>query len=291
MQVVIHAGAHFTDDERLTNCLLANRAEFADAGLTIPGPQSYRKVLRDLMSAAKEGQLGPNARETVLNKIGNGTEMGRLFLSNAGLFGTPKMAIAAGSLYTAAEERLSALHQIFDGDQISLCMAVCNPATFLPAIFNSTRVNSFDEFMNGADPRIVRWSEMIARLRAAYPQMPITVWCNEDLPMIWAEVIREMVGLPPEVHFSGEFALLEEIMTPAGLKRFHSYLGSHPGMSESQKRRVIAAFLDKFALEEAIEEELDIFGWDADLIDELTDIYDADLFAIEAIENINLIAP
>ncbi len=66
---------------------------------------------------------------------------------------------------------------------------------------------------------------------------------------------------------------------------------TEPGMSEAQKRRVIAAFLDKFARDEAIEEELDIFGWTDDLIDELTEIYDDDLYEIQAIPGINLITP
>ena len=62
-------------------------------------------------------------------------------------------------------------------------------------------------------------------------------------------------------------------------------------MSEIQKRRVIAAFLDKFAQEDAIEEELDMPGWSEELIDQLTEIYDDDLYAIQRIPGINLITP
>ena len=44
-------------------------------------------------------------------------------------------------------------------------------------------------------------------------------------------------------------------MSKEGMQRFAAYLKSHPDMTEIQKRRVISAFLDKFALEEEIEEE------------------------------------
>ena len=291
MDVVIHAGAHITDEDRLITCLLRNRAALAQQGTRVPEPQSYRKLLRDVMNAAKDGPLPAAARDEVLAATLDAASPDRLVLSNAGFFGTPKMSIAAGTLYGAAEDRLEILDRIFDGAEVTLCMAICNPATFLPAIFQKARVNSFDEFMNGADPRIVRWSELVARLRARFPSMPITLWCNEDLPLIWGEVIRSMAGLPAESGFEGEFALLEEIMTEPGLKRFHSYIETHPGLSDGQKRRVIVAFLDKFARDDAIEEEVEIFGWTDELVEALTDGYDQDLLAIQEIPDIDLITP
>jgi len=291
MDVVIHAGAHITDEDRLITCLMRNRAALTGIATAVPDPQSYRKLLRDHMNAAEDGALAPDAHDTVMRAIPEAQGAERLVLSNAGFFGTPKMAIAAGTLYGAAEDRLQTLSTIFGPEDLSLCLAICNPASFLPAIFQKARVNSFDEFMNGADPRVVRWSDLIARIRSAFPDMPITVWCNEDLPLIWAEVIRTMAGLPEEAPFTGEFTLLDEIMTAPGLKRFHDYLESHPGMSESQKRRVMVAFLDKFARHDAIEEEVSIFGWTDALIDELTEGYDADLQVIQDLPEIDLITP
>ena len=61
------------------------------------------------------------------------------------------------------------------------------------------------------------------------------------------------------------------------MQRFAAYLKSHPDMTEIQKRRVISAFLDKFALEEEIEDELDLAGWTKDLMDDMTDAYDEDM--------------
>jgi len=291
MHVVIHAGAHITDEDRLVNCLMVNRTTLEGIGTNVPHPTSYRKLIRDLIQAAKNAGLNDEARDVVIDAIVKGTDVDRLILSNAGFFGTPKMAVSAGALYGATEERLAILHQIFQGDQIELFLAICNPATFLPAVFHKTPIDSFDEYMRGVDPRSVRWSELIARVREAYPDMPITVWCNEDLPLIWPELIRELGGLEPTTAIEGEFTMLKEIMAEPGMQRFRAYLNSHPGMSETQKRRVIAAFLDKFARDEAIEEELDIPGWTDDLIDQLTEIYDEDLYTIQSIPGINLITP
>ena len=75
------------------------------------------------------------------------------------------------------------------------------------------------------------------------------------------------------------------------MQRFAAYLKSHPDMTEIQKRRVISAFLDKFALEEEIEEELDLAGWTKDLMDDMTDAYDEDMLEVQRIPGVTLIAP
>ena len=75
------------------------------------------------------------------------------------------------------------------------------------------------------------------------------------------------------------------------MQRFAAYLKSHPDMTEIQKRRVISAFLDKFALEEEIEEELDLAGWTKDLMDDMTDVYDEDMLEFQRIPGVTLIAP
>ena len=62
-------------------------------------------------------------------------------------------------------------------------------------------------------------------------------------------------------------------------------------MSEPQKRRVIAAFLDKFALDEEIEEELDMPGWTEETVEELTALYDADTAVIEQLPGVKFITP
>ena len=75
------------------------------------------------------------------------------------------------------------------------------------------------------------------------------------------------------------------------MQRFAAYLKSHPDKTKIQKRRVISAFLNKFALEEEIEEELDLAGWTKDLMDDMTDAYDEDMLEVQRIPGVTLIAP
>ncbi|KZY46163.1 hypothetical protein A3731_32470, partial [Roseovarius sp. HI0049] len=289
MQVVLHAGAHVTDEDRLIDCLVANAGMLAERGTIVPKPDDYRILLRDIVNAATQDGVGPDAREVILDAVlPEEEEADRLILSNDSFFGTHKMAVKR-MFYPAACARLEAVRTIFPDDEVELFFAIRNPASFMPALLAMTNFNTIDDIFRGYDPFSFRWSELFERIRAQVPDIPITVWCNEDTPLIWAEVVREMAALEPTVGFEGEFRLLEEIMTEAGMKRFHAYVAEHPGMTEIQKRRVISAFLDKFADDEAVEEEYDIEGWTEDKIDRLTDLYEEDLYAIERVPGVTMI--
>jgi len=291
MQVIFHTGAHFTDDERLLKCLLRNKEEFARRGISVPGPGRYRYLLKDAFKAMESAAPAPEARDVLIDAILDDEVADRLILSNAHFFGSQRFAIGHGELYPDAADRMVQLQMLFRFEQLEMFMAIRNPASFLPAIRNKVSIRRFAEMMGGADPRELRWSDMVQRVREAVPDLALTIWCNEDTPLIWAQIIREMAGVEHGDGINGGFDLLNSIMSEEGINRFQTYHQKHPEMSEVQQRRVIAAFLDKFAIEDRIEEELDLPGWTDELVDELTDIYDEDVFRIQRIPGVQLIAP
>lgn len=292
MQVVLHAGAHNTDDGRLARCLLKNRDDFFKRGVAVPRPNSYRRLIRDVLQAMDHGPLAPDARDTLLEEILDGADHpDRILFSNEHFFSVPRFAVNKGVLYPGGERKLANFCNIFSGDQVDLFLAIRNPATFFPAVFAQTPTTDFLDFMGGADPRHVHWSELITRLQNAAPQVHIHVWCNEDTPLIWAHLVREMAALEHNQKIIGGFDLLSDIMSAEGMKRFRGYLKEHPNMPEIQKRRVIAAFLDKFALDDELEEEVDLPGWNDDMVESLSDLYDEDVFQISRMPGVTLVEP
>jgi len=291
MQLVLHTGAHFTEEDRLLKCLLRNKGDFAKRGVAVPGPSTYRRLLRDTLSAMKDNEPSLTAREVLLDAILDDEDADRVILSNAHLYGPPRVAARAGQFYPFAEEKLMRLSRIFPDDQIHVYFALRNPATFLPALSTKVPELTESEFLGGCAPAEMRWSQFITRIRAAAPRVQITVWCNEDAPLIWGDIIRDMAGLLPGEKIVGAFDLLADIMSKDGMLRFRSYLKSHPDMTEIQKRRVMAAFLDKFALEDRIEEELDLPSWTDALVATLSDVYDEDVAQIARIPGVDVIAP
>lgn len=291
MQIVCHVGAHNTDNDRLLKCLLKNRDNFVAAGVSVPPPGRYRKLLHQTLLAMHENTPSPDARDILLESILEEENTERVIFSNESFFCVPNMALRGGTFYDQGHERAKFLAEIFENDEVEIFIGICNPATFLPIQLERSKFDNLADLTFGADPRDLRWSELIGRLRAHCPGAEISVWCNEDTPLIWSEVVREMAGLPHASPIKGEYDLLSEIMTDEGMQRFSEYLESHSNMTLLQTRRVIAAFLSKFARDEMIEEEVNIPGWTDTLIEELSDIYDEDVELISRMPGVHFITP
>ncbi|MEL7097489.1 MAG: hypothetical protein AAGM84_01545 [Pseudomonadota bacterium] len=291
MQIILHTGSHFTEEERLAKCLLRNKEDLSARGVAVPGPSRYRKLLRDTFSAMETAPPSPDARDVLLDAILDEEVADRVILSHPHIFGAPRSCLRDGMIYHSAPERLAQTAALFPHDDIEMFMAIRNPATFLPEVFSQSPQEDFESFFRAAHPLELRWSRTFRAIREAAPNIAITVWCNEDAPLIWAQIIREMAGLEHQQKIIGGFDLLSDIMSKEGMQRFRAYLKTHPVMTEMQKRRVIAAFLDKFAIEDAIEEEIDMPGWTEALVEALTDAYDEDILEIARIPGVTLIAP
>lgn len=291
MQIVVHTGAHFTDDDRLIKCLIRNQNDLARRGVAVPGPGRYRSLLQSTFTALNSAPPAADARDVLLDAILDDGQADRLILSNPHFFSPARAILRGGVYYESAGRRMAMLSELFQHDEIELFMGLRNPASFLPVAFEKSRASTVEDFTSGTDPRNLVWSELIERIQRQAPGVSITVWCNEDTPLIWGQIIREMASLDPGTKIVGGFDLLSTIMSAEGMRRFRAYLAQHKGLSEMQRRRVIAAFLDKYAIEDELEVELDLPGWDVAMIDEMTEIYDEDMFNIQRLPGINFISP
>lgn len=288
MRIVYHLGAHCTDDDRLVRCLLNNRAVLAEQGIAVPSPLRYRKLLRDTAVHLKGKAATPETQALVLDEIMEDQVADRLILSWDSFMSFPQWAIRQ-SIYPFAGERVRAFSQIFPEIEAEFHMAIRNPATFLPALFEKQKVKPYEEFMEGTDPLLLRWSDVVAQIRRENPAAPLTIWCDEDVPLIWPEVLQAVSGHAPGTALVDSDELLATIMAPDGLARLRNYMSSHPPEDALQRRRIVSAFLDKFALPDRVEYEFELPGWTDEMVRRMTDLYRADLSAIAAIDGVTLI--
>ncbi|MBW7921411.1 MAG: hypothetical protein H3C51_04840 [Rubellimicrobium sp.] len=289
MQIAYHIGVNPTDEELLLRALMRSSGRLAEAGVALPGPGRYRKLLRETIDALADGPPPEGVRDILIDAITEMTDARRMVLSNANFFCNLNSVFLGGNFYGKAADRMRAFRQMFPEDELSVFMAIRNPATFIPAALHLARQQTLAEYMGPVDPRALRWSDVVARMRAATPDIPVTLWCNEDAPLIWHDIIARLAGDGVRGPFEGDHALLETIMQPGGVTRLAAYLDSHKPASDSQHRRIISAFLDKYALRDRLEEDIDIPGWDADLIGDLTLAYEADVERIAGIEGVTLL--
>ena len=87
-------------------------------------------------------------------------------------------------MYEQAEAKIHALHQLFPDDEIELSLALRNPATFLPVAFAESKAATPKTYLQSLHPTQIRWSDLVRRIQGLFPMTQLTVWCNEDTPMI-----------------------------------------------------------------------------------------------------------
>lgn len=291
MQVVFHIGAPCTDDDRLIKSLLRNREALARDGIAIPTPAQYRGVISDTMRALAGAPAPLEMQDAILEAAQVPDGAARVVFSDAKIVTIPRLVMIGPQIWPKIERKARNLRNLFPEAEVEFFVGMRDPATLIPTLFKGSRFTDFAEFTDDMQPLALAWSEMLMRMRAAVPDSPVTVWCNEDTPLIWGEVLREMAGCNPTAPLEGVDDLLEELMEPKGFKRLQEYLEKNPPENEMLRRRVTAAFLDKYVRDDMIEEELDTPGWSPEMLEAMTDAYEDDMDAVARIPGVTLITP
>ncbi|RME17763.1 MAG: hypothetical protein D6801_02725 [Alphaproteobacteria bacterium] len=289
MKISIHLGVHCTDEDALVKSLLKNVKTLSAEGVVVPAPGRYRPLLRKVLEKLAGNPPGDDVQDVLLEQILDTEQVERLVLSHDSFLAVPAYALRNGLLYRNAGRNTMRLRRLFPDHEVEFFLAVRDPATFVPALHEKLPEMPFAELAAGASPETLVWSDVVRDIRESNPDCPVTVWCNEDTPLIWPEVMHEITGIEPRVPFVGGFDILSKIMEREGMVRLRAYLNSHPPATEIQRRRILAAFLDKYAIEEAVEEEIDLPGWTPELVEELSQAYDDDMIEMARIPGVTVL--
>ena len=290
MRIVYHLGAHCTDEDRLVRCLLKNRAVLAEQGIRVPSPTRYRKLLRDTAVQLKGAAASEETQAMLLEQIMDAPAAERLILSWDSFMSFPAWAVR-GTFYEFAGERIRAFTQIFPDIEPEFHLAIRNPATYLPALKVKVAERGNDPTLVEADPLSLCWSDAIRQILQFNPGVPMTIWRDEDTPLIWPEVLQAVSGHAPGTELQDCDDVLAMVMTEAGLARMRTYCGEHPPASVAQRRRIVTAFLEKFAKPQEIEIPVEMPGWTQDYVDDLTARYHEDVERIRQMPRVTFLDP
>ena len=290
MEIAIHLGAHCTDGDLIVQTLRRNGTMMAERSLAIPPHRTFRPALRRALRAVGEDPLAEAAASHVsfLDEI----EERRVILSYEAFLAANDDVLLGSAIYPEAGIRCGRLQDLFGGHDVSFLMALRNPATFIPALYEASSEETFATFLAGSDLAGLRWSHTVAAIRKACPNVPMTLWCNEDLPLIWPDVLCAVAGVAPGSvpALDGSDAVLHRVMTPEGLARLKNYLVGRPPDGPASRRRIVSAFLAKYADEAAVAPEIALEGWTEDVIAGLSAIYESDVARIAARADLRFIA-
>lgn len=289
MQIAIHLGAHRTDEDLILDILQRNEGRLAKSGISIPPPRRARPAIRKAAQASGQGGLDAIAQDALLTEMLGDAQPERIILSYEAFLGIYARVLDGGRLYADAGQRARLLRDLFPEHQVSFFLGLRNPATYLPAVFEASSISSMGEFVGSHDLAQLRWSQPVKDIRAACPEVPLTVWCNEDLPLLLPEILDAMA--PNGAPFDGEDAMLAKVMTAAGVTRLRGYLKDNPPGTRATWRKVATAFLGKYADPEVVEPEITTQGWSDEMINGLSAIYEDDLRHIDDLPGVTFLQP
>ncbi|PHQ97906.1 MAG: hypothetical protein COB39_09655 [Marinosulfonomonas sp.] len=290
INIVYHLGAPHTDNELITWSLRKDAALLAENGVMIRRPKEYRPLLSGMIAELKGDQPSIVDQEALLGSIIKNQEVDRLIMSNSKFLGVPSWMFYGGTFYRNAANNTARIRDLFPDNPCEFFLGISNPANFIPAVFTAQTEKKYEQFIDKTELATVRWSDVISSIQKENPECPITVWCNEDTPIIWPTILREIAGLDPQTRLQGELDVIRKIMSQDGIDLLVKYLDERPDLSEIQRRRIRGIFLEKFFLDEAVEEEIDLPGWTEDTVDALTEIYDDDIERIDHLPGVNFIS-
>lgn len=290
-EIVLHLGVHCTDEEQLIWSLRRDKAMLEGMNIAVPRRRFFTSILREFTTQRLKGaRAGLADQEELFRRLVDTAQIDRLILSYDSFLGAPDRICAEGTLYPRAGRKALDLRNLFPDNEIEFLCAVRNPVTFLADLFRKVEGDSLDDLAGQIDLARFRWSDVIARIREATPDVPITVWANEDTPFVWGEVLCAAAGVETEHEMSGRFDIARSIMTDEGGAALDAYLAQKPPGDARQADRVIELFLDRFAPPAKVEEALTPPGFSDEAIATLTDLYEEDLERIAAMPGVRLLS-
>lgn len=291
MHFVFHIGMHCTDEDTALRCLLRNAAALAQTGSVVSLPARFKPVLREAMIELRGARADAALQDKMKTALFDAPNPHRVLFSNDNFVCPPARALIGPKLYPLAAERLPWIRNLFPADTVEFAFGIRNPVTLMPALHaRFAKGEPFVDYLDRLEPDKMSWAEAVKSMRAAVPDARFTLWCNEDTPLIWPEILHHLSGTDAPLKLKGVHDLLGKIMTPAGLSRYTAYLETNPPKSVQHRHRITAAFLDKFARPDAIEMEFDAPELTEARVTAITARYEADIAILREMEGVHLIA-
>lgn len=291
MQVVIHAGVAFTDERQLTDLHLANRTTLNAQNTSFLAFRAYKRHFRAALQALEPGAQTDAIREDFLKRLPQDGSAQRVILSTRHYIGEDNTLIMDGQFYPLAGQRIAYLSDVFEGMRLSLYLALRNPGSFIPRVLMNQPEAERLRILEDTDLSCLSWLTLIDNIRDLAPDVEITLWSNEDIPLICGDIARSMAGLSEDTPLEGEYSLLSSLVSDAGKHEIQALTHHNPRTGDPALRTELSRIFKDYALPEAIEEEVDLPGWSDDIVAAFTELYEQDIEMLQNMPDVRFLRP
>lgn len=282
----LHLGAHKTASTHLQKSLQKHRKLMARNGVCFIGPRYLRKPEHGLSQLFSRREDTPFLSTETLAGLAEGAK--RVVISEENALGAALSPMFESVLYPAADLRVEAALSDVDGVEVSLFLAMREPSDWLASMYRqrlwSGDWQDFNGFLGKHDPLVMKWSNLIDRLRRLEKVPQIFVWRYEDYPKVSGPVLRRMVGwrLGPRIpRIDGR---VNEGLTEAVVNELVALKTPKPGEPKIQIKEV------RERLKEAPQDN-SFDPWPPGIREKSKQAYEADIAKLAEFDEVTLLKP
>lgn len=293
MRITLHIGAHYTRTPRLVGAINNCERVFKRLNFATPRPSHYRPIIASELERLDSLPPIKDEEDAVLAQIlGEQHAAQHLVMINEDWAGDRTMMFKGGQLYTGIGASVSRVAELFSQHDVHITMAIRNPAFLInTALAAPATPASLKWFLKSNDPMDLSWVAPVEQLQQALPKAQITMWCEEDTPLIWPRILRHVANIPEDTAIRGTMAAIADSLQPEGIDRFRTFMRNHPLTSAVQYERAVLAFLDKYADENLMTASCTVPGWSAETVHDVSLNYEDDIATLAAKDKVTFILP
>lgn len=260
MQLILHLGAHGTDEGLIASWIRRNRTALEAQGICAPDPDVF--VLNVAQAIERDTDVDPLEREeTLLRGLGASGARRRMVVSAPGLLSGRDTVISPDGFYvTGVARRLYALRTLFGRCKVTLLLAVRGSVGLLPQILPND-VDALVATLPMLDGETLPWAQLVGTIRRQMPQAQLVVWRHEDFSGAWPSVLARIVGPGRAVPCEGllEFAKLG--LSSAATVRLQHFLAANPAATASEIHHVAGSLAAEYGRAAQANLIADYPGW------------------------------
>ncbi|WP_417268826.1 hypothetical protein [Celeribacter sp.] len=293
MKVHLHIGVHFTNTTRLLKAVRKNERVYRRHDVIVPPVTAYRAQIDDMVQRLNGQPAAPEDSEAFLETLTAGqTDASGLIMIDERWSGPLEQAFEERMLYASIADRVRRVANVFSGSDVRLSMSIINPATFVGSLLDKGRAaGQANWFTKHVPAHEVSWLPCIDRIQEALPDVPITLWTEEDAPLVWVRILRHLGDLGDDVTMRSPLSAVRSMLSHEGSERLYAYAQKFPPTTTEAFERIALAFLDKYEQVDIVGPAEGIPGWDEDDLEEITAGYDEDIAALSKRDGITVIQP
>lgn len=234
MQIVIHIGAHETDNGCVIQTLREHQGSSISRLLEVPDPLKYL----DLIEGAKKNLNGHPAskvlEDSLLAMILETDHTERLVLGSENFLSWPHNIWIQGEFFPNAARNIKLLRMLFPSFSVEFNLIVRNPFSFINALQKHRKNKRLREELLHVNPINVSWFQTIKQIARAVPDCKIHVWRFEALAVDWPKMIKALAVFPENTPVQITEQTIENFLNPRGKKYFLKSLSTNPPSDESK---------------------------------------------------------